>query len=461
MSVTLTPIVIESGACLRVDIEGCETSLLLDAGSSEFGVPDLPFDREPFPSSNLDNYESDYSRYERLQPYFRPSEQVVGMISHHHQDHISLTRALSWLLSDLDSDYRFYMSNLAQRFAQRHIFYAADMPGERPKIGGFITGERVEYDKGLIVTPYHVCHSTPKTHIFVVETPIGAIVYLSDFTFGRYSEDQVKYTEELLVGIGQLNPKLLVIESLYSDRDSGQLTGLESAVNTGLREEMQRAISDSRRTVIATFGSNSDRIASILHITEQMGRTSYLMGAPWRYLEDLQGTGIEMAYPINWSLLQGYKHPERVDVLITSGCQAEENAHLTLASLGVHDSLQIGDHDTVIISANPIPGNEEKVRDMVNRLILRGAEVVLPNNLKGHPMFQFEGAGLVRFADIHTSGHEDLYGKKKAIELIKPEMIMPYHAGSDQRQVFTDCIEEDYPEIRVLLPNEGETITLD
>ena len=63
-------------------------------------------------------------------------------------------------------------------------------------------------------------------------------------------------------------------------------------------------------------------------------------------------------------------------VIITTGSQGEAMSALTRMAAGEHRKVQITPNDLVIISANPIPGNEKYVSKVINDLMEIGAEVV-------------------------------------------------------------------------------------
>jgi ribonuclease J len=123
--------------------------------------------------------------------------------------------------------------------------------------------------------------------------------------------------------------------------------------------------------------------------------------------------------------------------------------------------MEITENDTIIFSARPIPGNEGRIKEMMQRLLSKGAELVLPIELKGDPIFQFDEEGLIHYEVTHVSGHEGWAGSRKALELLRPEIVIPFHGPKNLRCELRDHIEQDLPEITVLMANESETITID
>jgi ribonuclease J len=79
--------------------------------------------------------------------------------------------------------------------------------------------------------------------------------------------------------------------------------------------------------------------------------------------------------------------PQQVCIL-TTGSQGEPLAGLARMANGDHRQVTIQKNDTIILSATPIPGNEDAVWSVVNGLIGRGAQVIydtlMPVHVSGH-----------------------------------------------------------------------------
>jgi ribonuclease J len=77
---------------------------------------------------------------------------------------------------------------------------------------------------------------------------------------------------------------------------------------------------------------------------------------------------------------------------------------------GDHRNVSIGPRDFIIISANPIPGNELYVSRTVDALMKLGADVVYES-----------------MYDVHVSGHAFSEELKLILGLVKPKYFMPVH----------------------------------
>lgn len=83
---------------------------------------------------------------------------------------------------------------------------------------------------------------------------------------------------------------------------------------------------------------------------------------------------------------------------------------MTRISNGEHRHIQVKQGDTIVFSANPIPGNTIAVVNTIDRLMMQGAKVVYGKS---------EG--------IHVSGHGSREDHKLMLALTKPKFFIPVH----------------------------------
>jgi ribonuclease J len=102
--------------------------------------------------------------------------------------------------------------------------------------------------------------------------------------------------------------------------------------------------------------------------------------------------------------------PEDKQLLITTGSQGEPFAALSLMSQGRHKFVELGENDTVLISAKPIPGNETAVSKVISNLIRRGATVV--HGQSNH---------------VHVSGHASRDELLTFLNITRPRAFVPVH----------------------------------
>ena len=101
--------------------------------------------------------------------------------------------------------------------------------------------------------------------------------------------------------------------------------------------------------------------------------------------------------------------PHEVLILCT-GSQGEPMSALTRIAYNDHQTVSVDRGDTVIISAKPVPGNELRVHDAINRLAKNGAEVLHQE-----------------IAAVHVSGHGCAEELRTMLSLVRPKAVMPVH----------------------------------
>jgi ribonuclease J len=104
------------------------------------------------------------------------------------------------------------------------------------------------------------------------------------------------------------------------------------------------------------------------------------------------------------------RYPENQMVILTTGSQGEPKAALSRLASKSHRSLQLAPGDTVLIAANPIPGNERSVGRTIDALMRLGVQVV------------YEKA-----TGIHVSGHASQEELKLILNLVRPKYFIPVH----------------------------------
>ena len=174
---------------------------------------------------------------------------------------------------------------------------------------------------------------------------------------------------------------------------------------------------------MATFASNVHRIQQV-NASVKFGRKIAICG---RSMLNVVNVAMELGY---MNVLEGilididhvHKYPPEKLVIITTGSQGEPMSALTRMASGEHKKVEIVPGDLVIISANPIPGNEKLVSKVINELFKKGAEVI------------YEA-----LADIHVSGHACQEELKLIHSLIKPKFFLPVHGEYRLKAACKSC----------------------
>ncbi len=266
----------------------------------------------------------------------------------------------------------------------------------------------VEFTLGpFAITPFRVNHSIPDGLGFAIRTPLGTVVHTGDFKFDHTPPDGRRADLGLIAEIGNHGVEFLLSDSTRAEREGYTLS--EATVGESLHQLIGEA---SGRVIVATFASNIGRVQQVLDAAWAHGRKMVALG---RSMEQNTAIAVELGYldPREGTLVgkDGFARlPKDKLVVMTTGSQGEPMSGLTRMSNRDHRSITIEPGDTVIISASPIPGNEEAVAKTIDNLFKEGA------------MVHYEP-----LVHCHVSGHGSREELKLMLGLVKPRHFIPVH----------------------------------
>jgi len=320
-------------------------------------------------------------------------------ITHGHEDHIG---GLRYFLQEFDVPV--YATRLTRglievKLRQAHLLHSTTLhtfaPGDVVHIGPFI------------LEPYHVCHSIPDAVGLGITTPAGLVVHSGDFKFDHTPVDGWPTDYAKLAEFNGRGVKVLLSDSTYSERPG--MTRSESDLDDAFEKVMRRA---SGRVIVATFASLISRIQQVVDVAARhdrkiaiAGRTmaeNTKMASKLGYLHIPEGQLVSLGEIANL--------PDRRVVIMATGTQGEPTAVLSRLAVGQHRSLSIKPDDTILLSSHTIPGNEEMIHRVINRLIQQGAHVYYDS-----------------LAPVHVSGHASQEEQKLLINLLQPQFFVPIH----------------------------------
>ncbi|MDY6877043.1 MAG: ribonuclease J [Chloroflexota bacterium] len=321
------------------------------------------------------------------------------VITHGHEDHIG---ALSHFLEEFDVPV--YATRLTQglievKMKRRRMSGSATLhtyaPGDIINLGPFT------------VEPYHVCHSIPDGVGLGITTPAGLVVHSGDFKFDHTPVDGWPTDYAKLAEFSGRGVLVLLSDSTNSDRPGNTLS--EAALNDAFHQVMREA---PGRVIVATFASLISRIQQVMDVAAQHGRKIAIAG---RTMVENTKMAHELGYldiPDGMLVTLGEikNLPARETVIMATGTQGEPTAALSRLAVGQHRSLQIREGDTVVFSSHTIPGNEELIHRVVNRLFQKGADVYYD------PL-----------SPVHVSGHASQEDQKLLINMLRPRFFVPVH----------------------------------
>lgn len=296
-----------------------------------------------------------------------------------------------------------------------------------PKLKSFLNFEVVKPRQTLKVGNFEftfltVTHSIPGSFGVIVKTDEGRVFFTGDYKFDATPIDGRQMDIEKLEEFAKAGIDVLFSDSTNAD-ESG-LTGSESIVGQNLFKIMEQA---PGRVIVATFSTNIHRIQQVLDISERLGRKVAFDG---RSIIESVKIASKLGYlkvkkDIEIELTDVNALPKKTITIITTGTQGEPMSGLVRISNGEHNGIKITKGDIVIISADPIPGNERLVSEVVNKLFKLGAFVY----------YRKEDG-------IHVSGHCSQEDIRFMIDLVKPKFFVPVH-GEYKHLVYAKKIGEE------------------
>ena len=348
-------------------------------------------------------------------------DKIKGLlITHGHEDHIG---SIPYLLQKLDLP--IYGTRLTCGLIRNKLEefglagktkFVEITPRQKIKLGCFT------------IEPIHVNHSIPDAVAFAIDSPAGTIIQTGDFKID-YTPLACGVTDlSTLAEYGQHGVLALLSDSTNSERPG--FTATEQKVAAGVRNLFARA--RNKRIIIATFASNIYRVQQIIDLAVEDGRKVAFSG---RSMVNNTAMAQELGYMhipegtlISVDELNQYP-PEQV-VLITTGSQGEPLSALSRMASCSHRQVRVGPGDFIIISANPIPGNEKSVTKIVTY-------------------------------DVHVSGHACQEEQKLMLTLTKPKYFLPVHGEYKQlKKHALTAASLGIPTSNILIAENGSNVIL-
>ncbi|NLX11259.1 MAG: ribonuclease J [Chloroflexi bacterium] len=320
------------------------------------------------------------------------------VITHGHEDH---TGAIGHVLQWIDAPV--YGTALTAGLLEGKMRLAGH---SLDKLNVFRAGDVLELGPFSVET-FHVCHSIPDAVGLGVNTPIGLIVHSSDFKFDHTPVDGWPPDFAKLADFSRRGVLALLADSTNAEQSGW--TPSESTIEAAFNEVFRTA---EGRIIVATFASLISRVQQVALVAQRYGRRLAVAGhSMTEYIKVATRLGyLSLPKDLLIPLDQVAKlSPDKV-VIMATGSQGEPSAVLSRLAWGRHRQLEIMPGDTVIMSAHPIPGNEEFVHRTINKLFQRGAHVIYDP-----------------IAPVHVSGHASREELKLLINMIRPKFFIPVH----------------------------------
>ncbi|MDO4284730.1 MAG: ribonuclease J [Eubacteriales bacterium] len=359
-------------------------------------------------------------------------DKVKGfVITHGHEDHIG---ALPYVLRKVNVPV--YGTRLTMGIIENKLREHSLLSTTRRKVVKF--GQSITLGK-FRVEFIKTNHSIVDAAALAIHSPAGIVVHTGDFkvdytpVFGD-AIDLQRFAE-----LGRKGVLALMCDSTNAERPG--YTASERTVGKTIDILFQEH--KNTRILIATFASNVDRVQQIINSAYKYGRKVVVEGRSMVNIIDTASKLGCLNIPDNTliEIDQLKNYPPEKTVIITTGSQGESMAALSRMADSTHRKISITPGDTVIFSSNPIPGNEKAVTNVINELLMKGADVI--------------------FQDVHVSGHPCQEEIKLIYTLVQPKYAIPVH-GEYKHLKAQSRIAADlgYSKDRIFILRSGDVLEL-
>jgi ribonuclease J len=368
--------------------------------------------------------------------YLRDHGQVRAVVlTHAHEDHVG---ALPYLMREVGVREvwatRLTLGLVKSKLDEHGLLRAAELreidpDGPPLDIGPF----RLEFVR--------MAHSVPDTVGIAIETRAGRVFHTGDWKLDHTPVDGLRTDVGKLAELGNRGVDLLCGDSTNAERPGFTLS--ERVVGEAFRQIIPVR---QGRVLVSSFASNIHRMQQAIDVAVDCGRRVAVVGRSMRRnLNVARNLGyIEVAEELLVRPADLDDVPPEEQLVLCTGSQGEPLSALTRIAYNDHPSVHVERGDTVIISARPVPGNELRVHDAINRLTRNGAEVLHEEN-----------------APVHVSGHARAEELRTLIGLVRPKAVMPIHGEFRMLAAHGRLAQESgVPASSIVIVENGDVVEL-
>lgn len=359
-------------------------------------------------------------------------DKIRGIVfTHGHDDHIG---GIAYIYPKLGK-VRMWAPKLAASFANLKL---KDV-GIKARVQPF------GFDEHITVGPFRLSfirltHSVPDTSHIFIETPVGNFYHGSDFKIDPTPLDNKPSEIYKINAAGKKGVLCMLSDCLGSERPG--FTPSEKIIGETIEKELKLC---SGKILFTTQSSNISRIQLAIDIAVKYGRKIALLG---RSIDQNTEEAIKLGYMHfpREAIIRDRdlkRTPAAKQFLIVAGAQGQATSNLMRIVNDAHPFVRLEENDTVIISADPIPGRENDVGKMIDGIYRHGSRVSYSDIME----------------DLHVSGHGSSGDMMLVLSAVGPDYVMPiggtYKHLMQYRRLAMDI---GFSKQSVLLPQDGEVL---
>jgi ribonuclease J len=357
------------------------------------------------------------------------------VLTHGHEDHVG---ALPYLMREVRVDEvlatRLTLGLVKSKLDEHGQLRAAELTelevGSRHELGPFE------------VEPVRMAHSIPDSVALAIRAEGKLVVHTGDYKLDHTPVDGMKTDVGRLAELGNEGVDLVLGDSTNAERPG--VTQSERVVGEAFRQIFPLR---SGRIVVSSFASNVHRMQQAVDVAVDLGRKVCVIGRSMRKNANIARNLGYMEIPDGMLVKPDElaELPPDQQLILCTGSQGEPMSALTRIAYGDHPALSVERGDTVIISAKPVPGNELRVHDAINRLAKAGAEVLHQE-----------------IAPVHVSGHGCKEEIRTVLSLLRPRAVMPVHGEFRMLAAHAQLARDaGVPANAIVLAENGSVVEVD
>ena len=361
------------------------------------------------------------------------ADKVRGIfLTHGHEDHIG---ALSYLMEE-GLRAPVYATSLTRGLVEVKL--------RENKLLGEAQLNTIEDDdvveSGVFTVEFfHTTHSFPDSVGLCINTPLGRVIHTSDYRFDPTPVDDKPTEEDKLKRWGDEGVMLLLADSTNAESEGS--TPSERTVE----EMLDKVFGDAKgRVLLATFASNIGRVQQIINMARKHDRRIGVIG---RSMVNNVRIAIKLGYlDIAQDELLTTDEMENLPahkvVIVATGSQGEPTSAMVRMSVNDHRQISLREGDTVVLSATPIPGNEELFNKTIDNLFRQGVNVLY-----------------YKVGNFHVSGHGGRKDYRRMFDLVRPDFFIPVHGEYRHLVLHRElAIECGIPADHVFVVEDGQIV---
>ncbi|HEY9837686.1 MAG TPA: ribonuclease J [Vampirovibrionales bacterium] len=363
-------------------------------------------------------------------------DKIKGMVvTHGHEDHIG---GIAFHLKQFEIPV-IYGPRLAMSLLEGKLEEAG--VSDRTELRTVSPRDVVRFGKYFVVEYIRNTHSMADSFTVAIHTPVGVIIHTGDFKIDHTPVDGEQFDLQRLAEYGEKG-----VLCLISDSTNAEVPGYTPSERS-VYPNLDRVFSQAEgRILVTTFASSVHRLNIILDLAKKQGRTVCVVGRSMlNVIAHARNLGYIKCEDSLFLPLHAIRSlPDDKVLILTTGSQGEPMSALTRIANGEHRKIKIRKGDTVVFSANPIPGNTIAVVNTIDKLMIQGANVIYGRN-----------------QGIHVSGHGCQEEHKLMIALTRPKFFLPVH-GEHRMLVQHAKIAQSMgvPAENMVIINNGDVVGL-